>query len=345
MTKTGADPLLSVEDLHVEFRTGRRVVHAVNGVTMDVRRGETVAVLGESGSGKSITFEAVLGTLDSPPGQVTGGRAIFEGRNLFELPAQRRRAICGKEIGMVFQDPLSALNPVYTVGWQMSEMYQIHAGLGRQEALRRSKEMLAVVGIPDVEKRIDNYPHEFSGGMRQRLVIAMALAVDPKLVIADEPTTALDVTVEAQILALLRDLQRQFGMGIVLITHSMAVAAEVADRICVMYAGRVVERADVRALFEQPAHPYTSGLLHSLPGIAAARSDRLTPIPGQPPDLARIPPGCPFHPRCPRARDRCKVELPELRDLNGGTRSAACHFAEEVLADGISFVPAEGAPT
>ncbi|MSU91113.1 ATP-binding cassette domain-containing protein [Rhodobacteraceae bacterium 2CG4] len=325
-------PLLQVQGLEVEFRTGGRVVHAVNGIDIDVRRGETVAVLGESGSGKSITFEAILGTLDSPPGHVTGGRAEFEGQNLFDLSPRRRRAICGDRIGMIFQDPLSALNPVYTVGWQMAEMYRVHRHLGRAEARRQSMDMLARVGIPDVQRRIDNYPHEFSGGMRQRLVIAMALAVDPALVIADEPTTALDVTVEAQILALLRDLQRERGMGLILITHSMAVAAEIADRICVMYAGQVVERGDVRTLFGSPAHPYTAGLLHSLPGVAAARHRRLTPIPGQPPDLAHIPPGCPFHPRCPRAEARCRAEPPALRPVGDGQREAACHFAEELLA-------------
>jgi oligopeptide/dipeptide ABC transporter ATP-binding protein len=344
-----AGPLLQAQGLEVEFRTGGRVVQAVNGLDLDVRRGETVAVLGESGSGKSITFEAVLGTLDSPPGRVTAGRALFEGQNLFDLPPKRRRAICGARIGMIFQDPLSALNPVYTVGWQMSEMYRVHWRLGRAEARKRSKEMLARVGIPDVERRIDNYPHEFSGGMRQRLVIAMALAVDPALVIADEPTTALDVTVEAQILALLRDLQRERGMGLIIITHSMAVAAEVADRLCVMYAGRVVERGAVRGLFARPAHPYTAGLLRSLPGIAAAQQRRLTPIPGQPPDLAQIPPGCPFHPRCPRAEARCGTERPALRPVGGGggsgiaeAREAACHFAEDLLA-GDPVTQAEGA--
>ena len=234
---------------------------------------------------------------------------------------------------MVFQDPLSALNPVYTVGWQMAEMYRVHRNLGRKEALQRSKDMLAHVGIPDVESRIDNYPHEFSGGMRQRLVIAMALAVDPKLVIADEPTTALDVTVEAQILKLLSDLQQEHGMGLIIITHSMAVAAEIADRICVMYAGRIVERANVADLFARPAHPYTSGLLHSLPGLAAAKNDRLTPISGQPPDLADIPEGCAFHLRCPRAAQRCRTERPRLRPISGGVREAACHFAEDVLGE------------
>lgn len=331
-TKTdGTEPLLRIEDLQVEFRTGGRVVNAVNGVSLDIHRGETLAVLGESGSGKSITFEAVLGTLESPPGHVTGGRAVFEGHNLFDLPPRERRAICGNEIGLVFQDPLSALNPVYTVGWQMAEMFRVHRGLGANDAMERSKEMLTHVGIPDVERRISNYPHEFSGGMRQRLVIAMALAVGPKLVIADEPTTALDVTVEAQILKLLRDLQDEHQMGLIIITHSMAVAAEIADRVCVMYAGRVIERADVADIFDRPAHPYTAGLLASLPGLAVAKHAPLTPIEGQPPDLADIPKGCAFHPRCPRAVDICRTERPALRPIGVGDREAACHFAEDML--------------
>ena len=343
-TKVTSEPLLRVDDLNVEFRTGGRVINAVNGVSLEIQTGETLAVIGESGSGKSITFEAVLGTLDSPPGHVTGGSAIFAGQNLFGLSPRKRRSICGNEIGLVFQDPLSALNPVYTVGWQIAEMYRVHRGLSAKDAMVRSKKMLAHVGIPDVERRVDNYPHEFSGGMRQRLVIAMALAVGPKLVIADEPTTALDVTVEAQILRLLRDLQAEHGMGLIIITHSMAVAAEIADRVCVMYAGRVVERADVADIFAQPAHPYTAGLLASLPGIAAAKNDALTPIKGQPPDLADIPTGCAFHPRCPRAVDRCRTERPALRRMGGTNREAACHFSEDVLSENTPQNQAELMP-
>lgn len=332
----GNSPLLEVRDLQVEFRTGSRVVKAVNGVSLEVRRGETLAILGESGSGKSITFEAVLGILDSPPGHVKGGQALFEGQDLFALPPRKRRAICGNHIGMIFQDPLSALNPVYTVGWQMAEMFSVHRGLGRAEARKRSMELLERVGIPDVANRIDNYPHQFSGGMRQRLVIAMALAVDPKLVIADEPTTALDVTVEAQILGLLRELQREAGVGLVIITHSMGVVAEIADRVCVMYAGRVVEQASVTELFQRPAHPYTRGLMTSLPS-AVPRGSRLIPISGQPPDLAKIPAGCPFHIRCPMSRDLCKTDRPQLREVGGQTsHAAACHFAEETIAAAVA---------
>jgi oligopeptide/dipeptide ABC transporter ATP-binding protein len=321
--------LLSVSDLKVEFRAGNRVVNAVNGVSFEVRSGETLAILGESGSGKSITFEAVLGVLDSPPGRVTGGQAIFGGEDLFQLSPARRRAICGSEIGMIFQDPLSALNPVYTAGWQIAEMFRVHRGLPAAEAQKKAVALLDLVGIPDAEKRAENYPHEFSGGMRQRLVIAMALAVDPLLVVADEPTTALDVTVEAQILSLLKNLQGEKGVGLVIITHSMGVVAEIADRVCVMYAGRIVEAAHVNSLFEEPSHPYTVGLLNSNPHRMSGR--RLTPIQGQPPDLAQIPPGCPFHPRCTFARDRCRTEEPGLVAGPSEGHSVACHFAQDVF--------------
>ncbi len=325
---TSGDILLSVRDLRVEFRTGHRVVKAVNGVSLDVRAGETLAVLGESGSGKSITFEAVLGILDAPPGVITGGEAVFEGRNLFDLGPRERRAICGSRIGMVFQDPLSALNPVYTVSWQIAEMFQVHRGLSQAEAKRRAVELLGLVGIPDAERRAANYPHEFSGGMRQRLVIAMALAVDPVLVVADEPTTALDVTVEAQILGLLKSLQREKGVGLVIITHSMGVVAEIADRVAVMYAGRIVEMADVNGIFADTSHPYTWGLLNSIPHSMGGR--RLTPIAGQPPDLADIPTGCPFHPRCAFAKDTCREDEPPLRPGPAKGHLVACHFPEAI---------------
>lgn len=333
MTDTAHKPgdvILSVRDLEVEFRTGGRVVKAVNGVSFDVESGKTLAILGESGSGKSITFEAVLGILDAPPGVVTGGKAMFEGDDLFQLGRRPRRAISGSKIGMIFQDPLSALNPVYTAGWQIAEMYRVHRGVAAAEANKKAVELLELVGIPDATRRAGNYPHEFSGGMRQRLVIAMALAVDPLLVVADEPTTALDVTVEAQILALLKSLQDEKGVGLVIITHSMGVAAEIADKVAVMYAGRIVETADVDAIFEQTSHPYTLGLLNSNPHHMIGR--RLTPIPGQPPDLADIPVGCPFNPRCSFAKDICRKQEPKLEVGPAKNHSVACHFAAEVLA-------------
>lgn len=338
--QTSKDILLSVRDLSVEFRTGTRRVKPVNKVSFDVRRGETLVVLGESGSGKSITFEAILGILDSPPGKVTGGVAEFEGRNLFDLPTRTRRAICGRDIGMIFQDPLAALNPVYTVGWQLGEMYRVHLGLSSAEARKRSVALLDLVGIPAPEVRVDNYPHEFSGGMRQRLVIAMALAVEPRLVIADEPTTALDVTIEAQILRLLKEIQSKTGIGLVLITHSMGVAAQIADRVNVMYAGRVVETGDVRAIFKTTAHPYTLGLLRSIPYKMHGR--KLVSVSGQPPDLAAIPGGCPFHPRCFFARDICRTDRPVLRAVAGATNQSACHFAEEALADRLTTAQMTG---
>jgi oligopeptide transport system ATP-binding protein len=329
---SGNTHLLAVRDLQVEFRTGRRRVHAVNGVGFHVDAGETLAILGESGSGKSVTFDAILGILESPPGFVTGGSAIYRGEDLLQLPVARRRALCGRKLGMIFQDPLSALNPVYTVGWQIAEMFRVHQGLGRHEADRLAVAMLERVGIPGAAERAADYPHQFSGGMRQRVVIAMALAVDPEIVIADEPTTALDVTVEAQILKLLKSLQTDRGIGLVLITHSMGVVAEVADRVTVMYAGRVMESGSVREIFKAPAHPYTKGLLQSIPRKGGGGA-RLVPIAGQPPDLARIPKGCPYHPRCPRAEERCRSEEPPLQLLGAGGRASACHFAQEVVGN------------
>jgi oligopeptide transport system ATP-binding protein len=329
-----AVPLLEVRDLRVEFRTGERVVNAVNGISLHVHAGETLAVLGESGSGKSVSFEAVLGILDSPPGRVTGGAALFRGRDLFALPPRERRSLCGRHLAMIFQDPLSSLNPVFTVGWQLAEMVRVHAGASKEAARKRAIELLERVGIPSARDRFDDYPHQFSGGMRQRVIIAMALAVDPELIIADEPTTALDVTVEAQILELLKTLQREQGLGLILITHSMGVVAEVADRVAVMYAGKIVDSGSVDDLFERPAHPYTLGLLASIAHIGD-EDQTLVPIAGQPPDLARIPPGCAFHPRCPFARERCRVEMPALRPVAEARQTSACHFAEEVLASAL----------
>jgi len=324
------ETLLEVRDLEVGFQTGQRVVHAVNGISFDVRAGETLAILGESGSGKSVTFDALLGILESPPGFVGGGTALYRGEDLLAMPTAKRRALCGRKLGMIFQDPLSALNPVFTVGWQIAEMFRVHQGLARRDAEARAVDLLRRVGIPGAKERIHDYPHQFSGGMRQRVVIAMALAVGPEIVIADEPTTALDVTVEAQILALLKSLQEDQGIGLVLITHSMGVVAEIADRVTVMYAGRVMERARVRDIFKGPAHPYTKGLLHSTPRKGQGRG-RLVPIPGQPPDLARIPGGCPYHPRCAMARDRCRSEAPPLHVFDDGRRASACHYFEEVM--------------
>jgi oligopeptide/dipeptide ABC transporter ATP-binding protein len=322
-------PLLEVDDLRVEFRTRDAVVHAVNGLSYAVRRGETFAILGESGSGKSVAAQAVMGILDTPPAFVTGGSIRFAGTDLLTLPENRRRRLRGERMAMVFQDALTALNPTFTVGWQIAEALRIHRGTSRAESRRRAVELLDRVHLPGAADRLNDYPHEFSGGMRQRVMIAMSIALDPDLLIADEPTTALDVTVQAQILELLAELQADNDMGLILITHDLGVVADVADRIAVMYAGRVVETAPARELFERPAHPYTEGLMASIPRVSR-RVDRLRPIQGAPPNLARIPPGCPFHPRCGYRRPVCRADDPPLYPVEPG-RGSACHFFEEVL--------------
>ena len=324
--------LLEVDDLHVEFRTPGGVVRAVNGVSYTLDAGETLAILGESGSGKSVSAQAIMGILDSPPGFVTGGEIRYRGQDLLRLDAAAQRALRGEQIAMVFQDALSALNPVFTVGHQIAEMFRAHRGTSRREARARAAELMDRVRIPNARGRLDDYPHQFSGGMRQRVMIAMALALDPSVLIADEPTTALDVTVQAQIMDLLQDLQAQAGTGLILITHDLGVVGEVADRVAVMYAGRIVETGSIHDVFRAPAHPYTVGLMQSVPRVDQ-RGQALTPIEGAPPSLTRIPSGCPFHPRCPRRRpEPCETVVPPLADVRPG-RASACHFAEEVLVD------------
>ncbi len=334
---SGSAPILSVEDLFVEFRTRENVVNAVNGISYTVSQGETLAILGESGSGKSVSAQAIMGILDTPPAQVPHGEIWFEGRNLLTLSAEEQRKVRGPGISMIFQDALSALNPVYSVGFQIGEMFRAHRGVSRKEAKRHAIELMDRVRIPAAAERVNDYPHQFSGGMRQRVMIAMAIALDPKILIADEPTTALDVTVQAQVMDLLKDLQRETGMGLVLITHDLGVVNEVADNVAVMYAGRIVERGTVDDVFTDPAHPYTDGLMSSVPQVEV-KGGRLQPITGQPPNLARIPSGCPFHPRCARRRigadafpgRDCAVDNPALRVVVPG-RQAACHYSEEVL--------------
>ncbi|MEZ5589263.1 MAG: ABC transporter ATP-binding protein [Gammaproteobacteria bacterium] len=323
------EALLEVQDLYVEFRSGGGTVRAVNGVSFSLARGETLAVLGESGSGKSVTAAAIMDIIDSPPGFIRGGRILYAGRDLLTLPRRARRRINGVDIGMVFQDALIALNPVYSVGWQISEVLRAHQRASRRMARAAAIHLLERVGIAAAANRVDDYPHQFSGGQRQRVMIAMALALKPAILIADEPTTALDVTVQAQIMDLLSELQNETAMGLLLITHDLGVVADAADRVAVMYAGRVVEAAPVRQIFQHPAHPYTLGLLHSLPR-SDRKGDKLNPIRGAPPDLARIPPGCPFHPRCDFALERCRSELPVLRD-SGPEHRVACHRSEEIL--------------
>ncbi|WP_431931934.1 ABC transporter ATP-binding protein [Micromonospora sp. RP3T] len=323
--------LLEVRDLHVEFRTREGVARVINGVTYHLDAGETLAVLGESGSGKSVTAQAIMGILDTPPAYVRSGEIRYRGRDLLTRSEEERRQVRGTEIAMIFQDALSALNPVFPVGWQIGESLRQRAGLSRADARRRTVELMDLVRIPAAVKRLGDYPHQFSGGMRQRVMIAMALALDPKVLIADEPTTALDVTVQAQIMDLLADLRRDLGMALILITHDLGVVAGVADRIAVMYAGRIVEHADVRSLYRAPAHPYTKGLLESIPRLDV-RGQALSTIPGLPPNLMRIPPGCPFHPRCPYAQQVCVDEVPHDLVLGDG-RTSACHFAQEVHDD------------
>lgn len=325
----GSGHLLEVRDLFVEFRTRDGIARVINGASYVVDAGETLAVLGESGSGKSVTAQAVMGILDMPPASIPSGHVLYQGRDLLAMSDADRRQVRGAEIAMVFQDALSALNPVFPVGWQIAEAIRVREGRSKSDAMARAVELMEMVKIPAARARLRDYPHQFSGGMRQRVMIAVALALRPKVLIADEPTTALDVTVQAQIMDLLAELQRQTGMALVLITHDLGVVASVADRIAVMYAGRIVEHADVHALYAHPAHPYTRALLDSIPR-QHRHGQELVTIKGLPPNLLHIPPGCPFHPRCPARRDICSVEVPPVIDLGGG-RTSACHFAREVL--------------
>ncbi|MFC6883170.1 ABC transporter ATP-binding protein [Actinomadura yumaensis] len=321
-------PLLAVDGLSVEFRVRGQDVRAVNGLSYTLAEGETVAILGESGSGKSVAAQAVMGILDTPPARITGGSVRLRGEELLGLPERRRREYRGERISMIFQDALSALNPVFTVGDQLGEMFQVHRGMRRKAARAKAVELMERVRIPSPEQRLGDHPHQFSGGMRQRIMIAMAVALEPDVLIADEPTTALDVTVQAQIMRLLADMRDELRTGLILITHDLGVVAGVADRIVVMYAGSVAEHAPARELYARPAHPYTKGLLASVPRLDRRGAD-LVPIKGAPPNPAALPPGCPFHPRCPRAEAVCAVERPPLTPVAPG-HAAACHFAEEV---------------
>jgi peptide/nickel transport system ATP-binding protein len=305
---TSGEPLLRVENLRVEFHTEDGVVHAVDGITYQVFPGKTLGIVGESGSGKTVASLTTIG-LTRQMGASISGRILFEGRDLASLPEDQLRRIRGNDIAMIFQDPLSSLHPLYTVGYQLIEAVRAHRDVSKATARERAVELLGLVGIPDPRGRVDAYPHEFSGGMRQRAMIAMALANEPKLLIADEPTTALDVTVQAQILALLERLQRELGMAIVIITHDLGVVAEMADDVAVMYAGRIVETASARLVFSGPEHPYSWGLLGSIPTLAGPREAQLVPIPGTPPSLIRRPSGCHFHPRCRYAQpDHSRID-------------------------------------
>ncbi len=302
--------LLDVQNLSVDFPTRRGVLHALDRVSLSIAPGEILGVVGESGAGKSLTGAAIIGLLE-PPGRISGGSVSLDGRRIDTLPPEQMRRVRGRQIGAVFQDPLTTLNPLYTVGRQLVETMQTHLGLSDREAQARAVRWLEDVGIPGAAERVGAYPHEFSGGMRQRVVIALALCAEPKLVIADEPTTALDVSIQAQVIALMRRLAQDHGTAILLVTHDMGVIAETCDRVAVMYAGRVIEIGSVGDVVHRPAHPYTEGLMASIPALRA-RVDRLAQIDGAMPRLNAIPPGCPYNPRCPKVFDRCRVDRPEL---------------------------------
>jgi peptide/nickel transport system ATP-binding protein len=331
-------PLLRIEQLRVEFPTRRGTLTAVDGISFDIAEGEVLGVVGESGAGKSITGAAVIGLVE-PPGRIAGGRILFAGERIDNLPHERIRHIRGKRIGTIFQDPLTSLNPLYTIGRQLVETITTHTELGAGAARQRAIELLAEVGIPSAERRIEHYPHQFSGGMRQRVVIALALCANPRLVIADEPTTALDVSIQAQIITLLKKLCREHGTAVMLITHDMGVIAETADRVAVMYAGRVVELGPLREVVKHPRHPYTVGLMGSIPSVHH-RSERLAQIDGAMPRLTQIPPGCAFNPRCAQAFGRCRRERPELT-ADGPTR-AACWLYAPLEATGDSGARRDG---
>ena len=330
MSATGREPLLAVRGLRVEFRTAVGLTRAVNGVDFTLERGETLAILGESGSGKSVSAQAIMRIIDSPPGKITGGSVRLQGQDLLQLDAEAMRAVRGNRIAMVFQDAQAALDPAFTVGQQIAETLRSGRGLAREEALARAIDLMERVQIPDARSRAHDYPHQFSGGMAQRVMIAMALALEPEVLIADEPTTALDVTIQAQVMQLLSALQAESGMGLILITHDLGVVAEVADRVAVMYAGKVVETGPISALYARPGHPYTVGLMDSMPRVDQ-QEGRLLAIRGSPPNLMRIPAGCAFHPRCALAQERCQQETPALLPLpDEPLRLSACHFVADI---------------
>jgi oligopeptide/dipeptide ABC transporter ATP-binding protein len=323
--KMNNETILQVQGLMTEFRTERGIVNAVNDVSFSLERGKTLGIVGESGSGKSVTNLSILKLIQYPPGRITAGKVIFKGENMFERSEEEIRTVRGKHISMIFQDPLTSLNPVIKVWYQIAEALRLHHGMGKKESKAKAVELLKLIGIPDAEQRADDYPHQFSGGMRQRVMIAMALSCDPEILIADEPTTALDVTIQAQILELIKNLSREKSTSVIMITHDLGVVADMCDSVCVMYAGRIVERAAIDDLFYDPQHPYTRGLLNSIPRIDRAGGSRLHTISGAPPDLIDIPRGCPFQPRCEKAMDICSKQSPPEFIIDGdASRTAAC---------------------
>ena len=336
------ESVLSIKDLKTYFFTRSGAVKAVDGVSLDLRAGETLGVVGESGSGKTVTSLSIL-RLVPPPGRIVGGEILFENRNLAALPEDQLRDIRGKQISMVFQDPMSSLNPFLTVGEQVAETLLIHERLSRREALRRAAEVLGKVGIPDPVSRLQDYPHRFSGGMRQRVMIAMALIANPKVLIADEPTTALDVTIQAQVLDLFQRIKSEFKTSILLITHNLGIVAGIADHVAVMYAGRVVEYAPTEELFSNPSHPYTLALLQAVPRPGDV-NQTVAPIPGSPPDLMRLPPGCSFYERCPFHEDRCREEAPPLAPVAPGVNDHLARCWVDVSQSRDPFDYAQGRP-
>jgi oligopeptide/dipeptide ABC transporter ATP-binding protein len=329
-------PLLEVRSLSTEFATRGGAVRAVDAVSWDVGEGETVALVGESGCGKSVSALSIMRLVSAPAGRITGGQILFKGRDLLRLSEEEMRRVRGREIAMIFQEPMTSLNPVLSIGRQLTEGLEIHLRLSPAAARARASDLLGLVGIPDPERRLTQYPHQFSGGMRQRMMIAMALACEPSLVLADEPTTALDVTIQAQILELMKSLSQRLGVAMLIITHNLGVVARYADRVNVMYAGRIIERGTARELYANPRHPYTLGLLRSVPRLDEPRRARLDPIEGQPPDLTRLPPGCAFVPRCAFRVERCGVEAPALRTVGGGDGHVAACWEAERLREAVA---------
>jgi oligopeptide/dipeptide ABC transporter ATP-binding protein len=342
------EPVLSIRNLVVEFRTEDGVVHAVDDISYDVFPGETLGIVGESGSGKSVSTMSILGLIPQPPGRIASGTAMFKGKDLLKMKKRELRRVRGDEVAMVFQDPMTSLNPVLKVGYQLGEAIKTHYPKQPKDKVKeRVIDLLRLVGVPNPDSRYDNYPHEFSGGMRQRAMIAMSIANSPSLLIADEPTTALDVTIQAQVLEVLKRVQAETQAATILITHDLGIVAELCERVLVMYAGKIVEHGDVHTIFQNPRHPYTIGLMDSLPKLTEDE-EWLRPIPGQPPSLINRPPGCAFHPRCFLSQGRlpCREEVPPLRPIDGGTdHASACHFAEELIGRHSKFaepVPAGG---
>ncbi len=315
--------LLEVKDLRTYFNTEEGVVKAVDGVTFDVQEGETLALVGESGCGKSVSALSVLRLIPIPPGRIVSGEVIFEGEDLLTMTEGEIRHIRGNRIAMVFQEPMTSLNPVLTIGKQMTEALELHLKLDKEAATARAVQLLEMVGVADADRRVSDYPHQFSGGMRQRVMIAMSMSCNPRLLIADEPTTALDVTIQAQVLEVMQRLSREFGTAVIIITHNLGVVARYADRVNVMYAGKIIEKASAEVVYADPRHPYTLGLLNSVPRLDQTMQEKLVPIEGQPPDLGRLPPGCTFYPRCTYRIDKCREEFPPLQ-LVAENHYAAC---------------------